>query len=109
MMANSSNEIVAPPQEQSVNQEYEANLLASSAPDQRTAITHPTMPAETGLLQFPAGAAFVQQMSVAPNIGVRDVSPQYICGAVLKNHSLNPAMVQMAFPGNPSEDNRQGT
>ncbi|KAK7403394.1 hypothetical protein QQX98_010838 [Neonectria punicea] len=103
-MADSPKEIVTPPQEhlasvssrQSVSQEYEGHLLASSAPDQRIAIPHdPAMPPE---------AALVQQMPAATVIGVMDVFPPYICGAVIKNHALNVAMVQMAFPRFPSDD-----
>lgn len=88
--------MVDSPSSQSVSLGYSSHLPTGSAPTQGTVIQE----ASTN----PPDAALVQRMQVAAIAGVRDVFPPYICSAVLKNHALNGAMVEMSFPRYPSDD-----
>jgi hypothetical protein len=81
---------------QSVDLEYGNHLPTSSAPSQEIAIQEDSSNSPD--------AALVQHMVAATIASVMEVFPQYICGAVLKNHALDGAMIQMAFPRSPSAD-----
>ncbi|KAF5132962.1 hypothetical protein E5D57_003584 [Metarhizium anisopliae] len=73
-----------------VNQENQGQFL------QATIVPHDST-------LFPE-ATLVQQMPSATIAGVMELFPPYICGAILKDRTLNVAMVQMSFPRFPSDD-----